>query len=161
MNAYTILYQSVPDWEHVPVVELQHTGWLPEAPIRAWAQLCRDDQGLWVRMEAEETAIRATLTQPLDEVYTDSCLEFFLAPDPSDNRYLNFEFNPLGNLYLGFGSTRPTRVRQIVGDKELLFHPQPFFFVQKSRYTREPSGRRLLDTRKSSRSMIPVPAPSG
>lgn len=127
MNAYTILYQSVPDWEHVPVVELQHTGWLPEAPIRAWAQLCRDDQGLWVRMEAEETAIRATLTQPLDEVYTDSCLEFFLAPDPSDNRYLNFEFNPLGNLYLGFGSTRPTRVRQIVGDKELLFHPQPFF----------------------------------
>ena len=107
MNAYTILYQSVPDWENVPIVELHHTDWLPEAPIRAWAQLCRDDQGLWVRLEAEEANVRATLSEPLDEVYQDSCLEFFFAPIASDSRYLNFEFNPLGNIYLGFGSTRP------------------------------------------------------
>ena len=66
MNAYTILYQSVPNWENVPSVELHHTGWLPEAPIRAWAQLCRDDQGLWVRLEAEEANVRATLREPLD-----------------------------------------------------------------------------------------------
>ena len=126
MNAYTILYQSVPNWENVPSVELHHTGWLPEAPIRAWAQLCRDDQGLWVRLEAEEANVRATLSEPLDEVYQDSCLEFFFAPIASDSRYLNFEFNPLGNIYLGFGSTRPTRVRQIVSSVEELFHPVPF-----------------------------------
>ena len=127
MEHYTIAYQSTPNWDTVPAVELRHTGWLEKVPVCAWAQLCRDDSALWVRMVAEETAICATLQDPLDQICNDSCLEFFLAPDPSDNRYLNFEFNPLGNLYLGFGSTRPTRVRQIVGDKNLLFRPEPFF----------------------------------
>lgn len=127
MDTYTILYQSTPDWETVPTVELRHTGWLAESPVRAWAQLCHDDRALWVRMEAEESPVRATLNEPLDQICNDSCLEFFLAPDPSDSRYLNFEFNPLGNLYLGFGSTRPTRVRQIVSSKEQLFRPKPFF----------------------------------
>lgn len=127
MERYTILYQSAPNWDIVPAVELRHTGWLDEAPVRAWAQLCSDDTALWVRMEAEESPVRAALSGPLAEVWNDSCLEFFLAPDPSDSRYLNFEFNPLGSLYLGFGSTRPTRVRQIVNDKEALFQPEPFF----------------------------------
>lgn len=127
MGHYTVSYFTVPDWAAVPAVELRHTGWLEEVPVRAWARLCRDDHGLWLRMEAEEAPVRATLTEPLDEVYTDSCLEFFFAPDPLDNRYLNFEWNPLGNLYLGFGSTRPTRVRQIVGDRQAMFRPEPFF----------------------------------
>jgi len=127
MNDYKILYQSVPNWDAVPGVELRHTGWLKECSVYARAQLCRDDQALWVRMEAEEALIRATLTEPLDEVYRDSCLEFFLAPNSADARYLNFEWNPLGNLYLGFGSTRPTRVRQIVGDRKELFRPEPYF----------------------------------
>ncbi len=126
MEAYTILYQTTPDWDAVSPVELHHTGWLAETPVRAWARLCRDDRALWVRMEAEEAPVRATLREPLDQICNDSCLEFFLAPDPSDSRYLNFEFNPLGNLYLGFGSTRPTRVRQIVSSKDELFRPEPF-----------------------------------
>lgn len=127
MESYSIIYQPTPDWDTVPAVELQNTGWLGETSVRAWAQLCRDDRALWVRMEAEESPVRATLTEPLDPICCDSCLEFFLAPDPADSRYLNFEFNPLGNVYLGFGSTRPTRVRQIVGDKDALFRPAPFF----------------------------------
>ena len=127
METYTILHQTTPDWSAVPTVELHHTGWLAEVPVRAWAQLCADDDGLWVRLEAEESPVRATLCEPLDEVYNDSCLEFFLAPDPNDSRYINFEFNPLGNIYLGFSSTRPNRVRQIVGSVEALFRPAPFF----------------------------------
>ena len=39
--------------------------------------------------------------------------------------------------------------------------PQPFFFVQNNTNIILPSGRRLYDTRKSSRSIIPVPEPSG
>ena len=127
MEPYIITYQTNVNWEAIACVELHHTGWLEEVPVRAWAQLCCDDHALLVRMEAEETHVRAVLSEPLDEVYQDSCLEFFLAPDPADDRYINFEFNPLGNVYLGFGSTRPTRVRQIVGSKEELFHPEPFY----------------------------------
>lgn len=126
MAVYTIPYQSHPRWESVPIVELQHTGWLPPAPVSARAQACYNDETLFLRMEAAESPVRATLQDPLSQVCNDSCLEFFLAPDAGDERYLNFEFNPLGALYLGFGSTRPTRVRQIVKSPEELFCPEPF-----------------------------------
>ena len=41
----------------------------------------------------------------------DSCLEFFFAPRWGDGRYFNFEFNPNGCMYLGFGSGRTDHVR--------------------------------------------------
>lgn len=123
---YEIRKMCEPDWDNIPRVELVHTGWLEPAPVRAWAQLCRVGETLWGRMEAEETPVVATLTGKLDQVCNDSCLEFFFAPDAGDERYFNFEFNPLGTLYLGFGGSRSTRVRQIVKDPEVLFAPRPF-----------------------------------
>lgn len=116
---------SEPDWERVPVVDLAHTGWLKPCGITARGQCCRDEGGLWVRMEAEESAIRAELTGKLDAVCKDSCLEFFFAPRGDDDRYFNFEWNPLGTLCLGFGAERPTRVRQIVKEPAM-FRPAPF-----------------------------------
>lgn len=123
---YTVVYQPVPDWDTVPVVELKHMNWVEPCAIQAKAQACHDGENLWVRMEAEESAIRATLTGKLDQVCDDSCLEFFFAPLPEDDRYFNFEWNPLGTLYLGFGAARPTRVRQITKKPEELFNPKPF-----------------------------------
>lgn len=123
---YTVKKIPSVDWASVPRVELTHTGWLEPAPVRAWAQLCHDGERLFVRMEAEETPVCATLTGELDQVCNDSCVEFFLAPMPGDERYFNFEWNPLGTLYLGFGGARPTRVRQIVKKPEELFAPRPF-----------------------------------
>ena len=113
-NRYTVSYLPQPDWSRVPAAELRHTGWLEPCAVRAWAQVCHDGENLWVRMEAEEAPVRATLTGKLDQVCDDSCLEFFFAPLAEDKRYFNFEFNPLGTLNLGFGAERPTRVRQIV-----------------------------------------------
>ena len=126
MSVYSILHQTQADWSVVPAVELRDCGWLEPTAISAKAQIYRDDTALYVRMEAQEASIRATLTGRLDQVCNDSCLEFFFAPDPADSRYINFEFNPLGTMYLGFGATRPTRVRQIVKDAEALFAPRPF-----------------------------------
>ncbi len=123
---YMVSYMPEPEWEKVPAVELTHTGWLEPCAITAQAKLCRDDNSLWVRMEAVESPIRATLTGKLDQVCNDSCLEFFFAPLEGDKRYFNFEFNPLGTMYLGFGAERPTRVRQIVKKPEELFRPAPF-----------------------------------
>ena len=86
MSIYTIPHQTEPDWNTVPAVQLQETGWLAPAGISARAQLCHDGSALYVRMEAEESPVRATLTEPLDQVCNDSCLEFFFAPDSSDPR---------------------------------------------------------------------------
>ena len=123
---YTVLCMAELDWNEVPAVELAHAPWLEPCAVTAHAQLCRDDETLWVRMEAEESPIRAELTGKLDPVCNDSCLEFFYAPKAEDQRYFNFEFNPLGTLCLGFGAERPTRVRQVVKDAEALFRPRPY-----------------------------------
>jgi hypothetical protein len=57
-------------------------------------------------------------------VCNDSCLEFFLSPD--GKRYFNFEFNPKGTMYLGFGTGRENNVRQLPADYRRLFSVTPF-----------------------------------
>ena len=126
MMEYLVCRMERPDWDAIPAALMRHTGWLPLCPVSAWAQACHDGTRLYLRLQAEERAIRATLKGPLDPVCQDSCLEFFFAPLAEDERYFNFEWNPLGTLYLGFGIGREIRVRQIVQDREL-FRPRPFF----------------------------------
>ena len=123
---YTVVKVQTPDWNAVPAVTMAHTPWLTPCDIEAKAQACHDGENLYVRMEAKEKNIRATLTGPLEQVCSDSCLEFFFAPLADDQRYFNFEWNLLGALYLGFGAERNTRVRQIVKDVNELFAPNCF-----------------------------------
>ncbi len=125
-KTYTVKRLPQLDWDAVPAVELTHTGWLPECDIAATAQLCVVGEDLWVKLEAVEKNIRATLGGVLDAICTDSCLEFFFAPCTDDERYFNLEYNPLAALYLGFGGKRPTRVRQIAKDPIGTFCPKPY-----------------------------------
>ena len=125
MMEYRVVRMDCPDWNKIEPLELHHTPWLVPNEVRAWAQACHDGENLYIRMTAKENHIRATLTGTLDQVCNDSCLEFFFAPVESDKRYFNFECNPLGTLYLGFGAERPTRVRQIVKNTAM-FSIQPF-----------------------------------
>jgi hypothetical protein len=123
---YTVVKVQTPDFSAVPAVTLTHTPWLTPCDIEATAQACHDGENLYVRMQAKEKNILATLTGPLEQVCNDSCLEFFFAPMANDKRYFNFEWNLLGALYLGFGAERNTRVRQIVKSKDELFAPKTF-----------------------------------
>lgn len=125
-KTYTIVKMSAPDWANVPRAELANQKWLAPCGVEASAQACHDGERLFVRLEAKEANIRATHTGKLDQVCEDSCLEFFFAPQLGDARYFNFEWNPLGALYLGFGAERKTRVRQIVKDADELFMPKTF-----------------------------------
>lgn len=127
---YTVKRVTTPDWDAVPAVTLTHQRWLPPCDIAATAQACHDGERLYVRMQARERDIRATLTGPLEPVCQDSCLEFFFAPDPADGRYLNFEWNPLGTLYFGFGLGRGSRVRQAPQDVQALLTPRPLTTAQ-------------------------------
>lgn len=123
---YTIIYQETPNWQTVPKLTIENIPWYEPTEIKAWAQVCHNENTLFLRMEAEEKNIRAEETELLSQVCNDSCLEFFFAPMKEDPRYLNFEWNPIGTLYLGFGAGRPTRVRQIPKDPQELFCPVPF-----------------------------------
>ena len=124
VSTYLVPRTAGPDWSVPERAALTHTGWLPPGPIAARFQACHDGLNLYLRMEAEESPVRASLAGPLAQVCRDSCLEFFFAPGGGE-RYFNFEFNPLGTLCLGFGAGRPTRVRQVPNDLRQ-FQIQPF-----------------------------------
>lgn len=123
---YRAVRVEKPEWEKIPAVTLTHQPWLAPCDIEASAQLCHDGENLYVRMTAKEKNIRATLTGPLDQVCSDSCLEFFFAPKTDDARYFNFEWNRLLSVYVGFGGARKTRARQILKDPKALFAPAAF-----------------------------------
>ena len=95
---------DVLDWSTIPALPIDNLCWTPEIDITAQAQICYDEEALYVRLSAKEAAIRAEHTGPVGMPCEDSCLEFFFSPIPGDTRYLNIEFNPNACMYLGMGS---------------------------------------------------------
>ena len=99
------------DWCNIPVIPIDEHLETPQVEIEATAQICYDDEALYVRLEAKEREIRAEYTGPLDMPSQDSCLEFFFCPMAGDIRYFNIEFNLNCCLYLGIGSCLQDLVR--------------------------------------------------
>jgi len=70
---------------------------------------------LYLLFKAFEREIRAECLNINDPVCTDSCVEFFFNPAPErDERYMNFEINPIGTFLLGIGKDRYSR--QLIDD---------------------------------------------
>lgn len=145
MREYAIIRAGgAPDWARVPELCIDTPLWGTQTDIRAWAQLCWDDEALHVRLRAREREIRAEhpagakLGMPCE----DSCLEFFFSPMPGDERYFNIEFNPNGCLFLGFGRGMANLVRLLpehpalapaparTGDGWEIAYRVPFAFVR-------------------------------
>lgn len=123
MKEYTIVRRA--DWAQVPVLKMENCLRPSPADVTAQAQLCYDDTALYVRLQAKEQNIRKEHTDPLAEICEDSCLEFFLCPMEGDDRYFNLEFNPNGNVYLGFGANLPT-LHRLIPETQFIF-PQVTF----------------------------------
>jgi hypothetical protein len=94
-----------PDWDLIPLLHVDQILWKPDCGVRAYGQFCRDSESLCVHLCAIEADIRAEYTAPLSPVCRDSCLEFFFMP-VKETRYFNFEINPNGCLWIGFGHSR-------------------------------------------------------
>ena len=110
------------DWSKVPSLAIDTCLWNYAADVEAKAQLCYDENALYVRLSTREANIRAQETGPIGSPCLDSCLEFFFCPVEGDKRYFNIEFSPTGCYYLGFGSDRYDLVRLI--PEEAVFAPQ-------------------------------------
>ena len=122
VKSYTVArITGEPDWKSIDQLDISDAEWTDSFGISAHAQLCHDDQAVYVRMWAEEQDIRATYTpdDPLAKCYEDSCLEFFLSPVADDARYLNFEFNPNCALCNEIGAQKQNRIR-LLPDAETL-----------------------------------------
>ena len=124
-KTYTIrAVAGEPDWAAVPELEADRILWKPDCGIRAFGQFCHDPEYLYVHLRAVEQNIRAEYTAPLSPVCQDSCLEFFFMPE-KDDRYFNFEINPNGCLYIGFGHGRADSTVLYRRDMEALFGIRP------------------------------------
>jgi hypothetical protein len=77
-------------------------GYKPNTEVR----LISDGSRLAVLFETDEAPVLARYKNLCDPVHKDSCMEFFFRPDENDPRYMNFELNPFGTLYLGLGAGR-------------------------------------------------------
>lgn len=124
MKEYTIVRRPEQlDWTTIPVLTIDYQLRPTDCPVRAQAQLCYDDEALYVHLRATEEHIRAEHHGPLGEICEDSCLEFFFSPIPGDRRYFNIEVNPNGAMYLGMGSNVHNLVRFV--NEEPAIRPQP------------------------------------
>ena len=120
MKEYTIKRcNGMPDWSAGPAAHIAYSLDGQTTDITAQAQVCYDNDALYVRLSAEEADIRAELFGPLEEIAEDSCLEFFFAPMPDDQRYLNIECNFNNAMYLGFGSG-PSDLIRLIPEKPLV-----------------------------------------
>ncbi len=66
------------------------------------------DFGLILQYQVEEKSIRAKAVLDNEDVWKDSCVEFFIAPQ-NDGIYYNFEFNCAGVCLLAAGNSRNGR----------------------------------------------------
>ncbi len=147
MRTYTIQkVQGKPDWSTVPIMPIDTLLWTDEIDVSAQAQICWDDEALYLRMEAIEPHIRMEGTDVLSEVCEDSCLEFFFRPTERLN-YFNIEMNPNGAVYFGYGCELgvPGLVRLVPEERETLFGQRvtftsngwvltyriPFYFIKR------------------------------
>ncbi len=110
-----------PDWPNIHSLNIDSYILVPDPGISAKAQICYDNDALYVRLTAKEKNILKRYTGLLDPVANDSCLEFFFCPIWGDDRYFNFEFNPLGAMYIGFGHGMHDLVRQVPQNGKSLF----------------------------------------
>ena len=105
MRSYTI-FPKTEDWKDIPVAPIDARLWTPEVDISATAQMCYDENALYLHFAAKEKAIRAEETGRIGVPSKDSCMEFFFCPMEDDTRYFNFEFNPALCMHIGFGTCR-------------------------------------------------------
>ncbi|MBE6933811.1 MAG: hypothetical protein E7462_01985 [Ruminococcaceae bacterium] len=121
MKSYTLKkVNGAPNWAEIPTLQMDVV--YNPADVSAWGQLCWDDTGIYVHLQAREANIRDEVRDLLGGICEDSCLEFFIRPTEAMS-YFNIEFNPGCNVYLGFATSRHDIVRLIPKDHMELLQP--------------------------------------
>lgn len=69
-----------------------------------------DDNAIFIKYFVTEEYFKAEKTETNQNVYEDSCVEFFVSPE-NDGIYYNFEFNALGTCLMGSGHSRADTAR--------------------------------------------------
>lgn len=126
MRTFDVPYMDKIDWERVPKLRIDRHLWSDVRSIAPSAQIGWNGEGLHLRLQTREQDILRRFTGLYDMVCQDSCLEFFFCPEETGDRYFNFETNPNGALYVGFGRPGADRARLIRSNWNALFAVKPY-----------------------------------
>lgn len=120
MREYTIkkVASDKIDWNEVQKLKIDNHQWTEKTDITATAQIAYDDTAIYAYLTATEKDILARYTTQGSPVWTDSCLEFFFCPIEGDLRYFDFESNPNGSTFIGFGRNSTEILRLVTADLE-------------------------------------------
>lgn len=107
----TYSFSQEPLWDVVPEGSLTFSNWDSKISYNTRFKMCFvKNKGIYLRMSTDETDIRAVNTARDENIWEDSCMEFFLCPFPHREEYLNFEMNSNGAWLCQFGKGREGRV---------------------------------------------------
>ena len=94
-------------WNKANIAEVNIKNWEQYDYIpNTIARILYSDYGIHVQMQTDEKPLLARYTEQNKPVNTDSCMEFFIRPNQNDDRYLNFEFNAFGTMFLAVRTNR-------------------------------------------------------
>lgn len=96
--------------DKVPVQPVACNNWKTDYPYSPDVKfrMAHNGSELFIKFSVTEECTMAKVSEDNGEVWTDSCVEFFLALD--DTGYYNFEFTCIGKALLGFRKERPAAV---------------------------------------------------
>lgn len=107
----TYVFENEPDWNVVSKESLEFSNWDSEAHYNTFFRMCFvKEKGVFVKMETDETDLRRVNTKRDENIWEDSCMEFFFCPFSHREEYLNFEMNPNGAYLCQYGKGREGRV---------------------------------------------------
>ena len=122
MNSYDIKYvKNTPDWASIPVINIENRYLETPDDITACAQICYSVDAFLVHLSTVEKEIRAVEKGLVGAPCEDSCLEFFFCPMENEIRYLNFEVNINGCMFIGLGTGIDDLTRLVVENPEKFF----------------------------------------
>lgn len=100
-----------PEWDKANLGKVDNECWEGYATIpETTFKILKGPEGFSVLMNTNEKNLRSECKKEDEAIHTDSCMEFFMKPDPWDLRYLNFETNPNGVMKIGLGTHRDDRI---------------------------------------------------
>lgn len=107
----TFCFENEPDWKKVPVGKIDCFQWEEKEPFRPQSefQMCFvKNKGIFVKMHSDEKEQRIACRKRDENIWEDSCLEFFFSPNDKVG-YINTEMNPCGAYLTQIGKERENR----------------------------------------------------
>lgn len=89
-----------------PAFPIRYNNWPVQYPYspQVTFNIAHNDREIFIRFDVSENYTMARIREDNGQVWTDSCVEFFLSTD--NNGYYNFEFTCIGKALSGFRQTR-------------------------------------------------------